>query len=382
MPNATMRPCCREESACGLQGQDRKRREPPYVAVVVGPRRLWGGCPSFGFVGLVRLVGTNPGGFDAGGPTRSPADEAVTSSTVPGQVAALLLALAWGTVGFGIIDLDTAIPPADPEFRGHWFLEGSNGLYVTALVMVPLLVVVLAPGQQRGVCRQLHVLAGCSASAALLCLDGSLLLLPFGFEMTVLLVWLPLRASTDGAPERVRWRALVAVVGTFAATALAFGPDAFTGRLLGILAGTLGLAIWLAWTAAASATLGPFVRGRWPLLLTGLAGAFLWSTYAVRMASDFWSGMRYAGTVDRISSQSGLALALAALPLGVAVGWLTVRLTTWTAAAASAGIGWFGVLNPGEVASIGVGWGLGVLAWSFALLVVSEATLHRRSRAA
>lgn len=45
-----------------------------------------------------------------------------------GRAWALLLALFWGFFpGFGLIDLETAIPPGDPEFRtlGFWRAAGE-----------------------------------------------------------------------------------------------------------------------------------------------------------------------------------------------------------------------------------------------------------------
>jgi hypothetical protein len=115
-----------------------------------------------------------------------------------------------------------------------------------------------------------------------------------------------------------------------------FGSDSYDPSLLSLLVGILGLAVWLAFAPNAGTTLGQFPvrpsRSNWPIFVIATLGAVLWSAYSVRAASDFWSGQRYTGVVDVISGQAGLAPALAALPPGVALGWLPVRLPMWTGA--------------------------------------------------
>ncbi|MGH3460946.1 MAG: hypothetical protein ACRDP9_05670 [Kribbellaceae bacterium] len=287
---------------------------------------------------------------------------------MPGRVVAVVLAVLWGILGFGLIDLDTAIPPEDPDFRGRWFLEGSNGLYLTSLVIVPLLVVAMAPVQLGAVCQQLHVLAGCAAVAALLCVDPLLMVRILLFELTAMLVWLPLREAAGGESRRARWWTLVVIVVTFFSLPLLFGADTYSLKTLGILLGLIGLPAWLVFAPAAATALGRFPvlpsRTTWPMFVVATLGAVLWSAYSVRVASDFWSGQRYTGLVDVVSGQAGVALALAALPVAVALGWLPVRLPMWTSTAVAAGVGWFAIRNPDEIVSFGAGSGVVAIVWA------------------
>jgi len=65
-----------------------------------------------------------------------------------GRSLALLAALLWAFApGYGLIDLSTAVPPGDPGFRTHWFLEGIWGLFTTVLVAAPLLAAALRPAR-------------------------------------------------------------------------------------------------------------------------------------------------------------------------------------------------------------------------------------------
>ena len=216
------------------------------------------------------------------------------ASVIAGRLLALVLSLMWGVFGFGLIDLETALPPGHPGFREHWFLEGSWGFFVTALVIVPLLVVVLEPARASATVGQLHVVAACCAAAAVLCLDGTLFALPIALEVTAWAVWMSLRglaklvaqvAPTGG--DTRQWWPFALVVGTYGVLPLLFGPDAYTVKVLGILAGVLGLAAWLAYAhawhtedgAAPDAVLadldrgaglswrrGPGTRSAWPRL--------------------------------------------------------------------------------------------------------------------
>jgi hypothetical protein len=167
---------------------------------------------------------------------------------------------------------------------------------------------------------------------------------------------------------------------------LLFGTDSYAPGLVATLVGIIGLAGWLVFAPAASTTLGRFPvqpsRLTWPMFFIAALGGVLWSAYAIRMASDFWSGERYTGVVDVISGQAGAALALAGLPLAVALGWLPVRLPMWTGATLGAGFGWFGLRNPDEVISPGAGWDVAAIVWAGTVLLISEVTLRRRLHAA
>jgi hypothetical protein len=62
-------------------------------------------------------MNASSGGFEK---LRQPlsAVNGATGSTAAGRVVAVILAVTWGTVGFGVIDLETAIPPEDPVVAG------------------------------------------------------------------------------------------------------------------------------------------------------------------------------------------------------------------------------------------------------------------------
>jgi len=308
------------------------------------------------------------------------------ASVIAGRLLALGLSLMWGVFGFGLIDLETALPPGHPGFREHWFLEGSWGFFVTALVIVPLLVVVLEPARAYATIGQLHVVAACCAAAAVLCLDGKLLALPIALEVTAWAVWGSLRGLAkrvaQGAPigrETRLWWPLALVVGTYGALPLLFGSDAYTVKVLGILAGVLGLATWLAYAPTRLVEDGaPRVRS-WPIWTGVLVSAGAWTWYAVSMAAAFWDGTRYAGAVDRISAQSGFALAVGLLPVVATLGCLPIRLPVWTASAAGAGLGSVAILYPNQLASPGAAWGLAAIIWFVVSVAVAETALRRRS---
>jgi hypothetical protein len=64
------------------------------------------------------------------------------------------------------------------------------------------------------------------------------------------------------------------------------------------------------------------------------------------MASEYRSGVRYTGLVDRIPAQSVLALAIVVLPIVAALGAASFRLPVWTAALSGAGFGAYCLLYP------------------------------------
>jgi hypothetical protein len=309
-------------------------------------------------------------------------------SATGGELLALLFSLLWGVFGFGLIDLETALPPGDPEFRTRWFLEGSWGVFVTALVIVPLLVVVLSPHRVFATVRQLHVVAVCAAAAAVLCLDPQLLTLPVALEATAWAVWAALRGPATVVPGRVapggewagqRWP-VVLVLGVYGVLPLLFGLETYTVSLASALVAVMGLSLWLAYSPEPPGNLRP---GRPRAVLLGVASlvwAAGWGWYAVSMATKSWAGVEYRGTVDRISAQSGFALAVAALPLVASLGWLPVREAVWTACVAGAGLGSFAILYPNQLASPGETWGVAAVVCSIVAIALAEATL-RRTRA-
>jgi hypothetical protein len=85
------------------------------------------------------------------------------------------------------------------------------------------------------------------------------------------------------------------------------------------------------------------------------------------------------GAVDRISAQSGFALAVGLLPVVATLGCLPVRLPVWTASAAGAGLGSVAILYPNQLASPGAAWGLAAIIWFVVSVAVAETALRRRS---
>lgn len=295
-------------------------------------------------------------------------------------LVALVLSLLWGLVpGFGLIDLDTAAPPGDPTFAGDWMLEGSWGALVTALVVVPLLVVALSPGRAIDVAKQLAALAACCAVAAVGCLNAGFLALPISLVLTAAALWpwrhIPASAGSGGGATR--WWPPVLVVATYIGLPLVlFGPGGLEVKSFGILTGLLALVAGLAY-------IGPARRGvvgstiSWPLLLMTGAAAGPWLGYALGMVRAYHDGMRYSGLVDRIPAQVVLGLAVVLLPVLAALGYLPSRLPVWTAAATAALFGWFAVLYPELRGSPGAFWGTAALVWSVALVLVAEIAPNR-----
>ena len=168
------------------------------------------------------------------------------------RLLALILSLLWGVPGFALIDLDTALPPGDPQFREHWFLESGWGLFITALVLIPLLAVSLAPALVRDVAHQLHIMAGCAVAAGALCLEVSMAGLAAGFVITAWVVWSPLRDEVQsyedgGQATRRRWA--LAVTAVYAGLPMFFGLEAYTVKVAIVLLGVLGPVLWLAFAS-------------------------------------------------------------------------------------------------------------------------------------
>jgi hypothetical protein len=298
-----------------------------------------------------------------------------------------VLSVLWAVApGFGVIDLDAALPPGDPDFRRHWFLEGSWGLFITALIVVPLLVVVLCPRGAWDAVSQLAAVACCGVVAGVMCLDVSFVLFPAELALTAWVVWLAIRAGLSQPTEpgaHGRRLPLVVVCATYIGLAALFGPDAWTLKIAGILLGMVGLAAWLAYAPSAYLDTNPGMRRSWPLLVMALVAAGPWIAYAANMAEEFRSGLRYTSSnIDRITGQTAFVWAVAALPVLAGLGRLRIRMSIWTAAVAGVGFGSFAVIYPHHLASPGAGWGIAAIAWSAAMVGVAEGTLWRTAKAA
>lgn len=293
-----------------------------------------------------------------------------------GQAVLVLFSLLWAIVpGFGLIDLDTAIPPGDPDFRQHWFYEGTWGLLVTALVVAPLLTGAVSPELAPDVARQQVVLVGCLTVAALFCLDPRFLVLPVGLGLSTWAWWVlvrPLdRSSRSHGP--LWWPLLLIAVGYLAIPLVVFGPDAFTAKTVGILVGLGGLILWLAYASRSSVGGVRRLSDRsWVLLTVVASAAGPWLAYAIQAAGNARDHDYSGSGIDRLVAQAAFPLCLLALLTAAAVGWISIRIAAWPAAVAGAGFGFFAVWYPQHVGSPGRGWGAAALAWSACLAIVAE----------
>lgn len=312
----------------------------------------------------------------------SPGSSRSRDASTAARLLALILSLSWGVLGFGLIDLETALPPGNPAFREHWFLESGWGLFITALVVVPLLVVALAPSHARDVAQQLHVMAGGAVAAGVLCLEPSMISLTAGFVITAWIVWSPLRGAAvavdDGGRRASRRRWAVAVVAVYAGLPMLFGLQAYTGKVVLLLVGVVGTAGWLAFASRVGMPGTPRQARSWWLVVVSLFWFGPWLVYAVTTAHAYWEGLRYVGMVERVSAHVAFALTLAVIPLVAAVGWLPIRLPVSTACIAGGGFGAFAWLYPTHLLSPGSTWGVTAIFGCVAMLSAAEITLWRR----
>jgi hypothetical protein len=301
-----------------------------------------------------------------------------------GQAVLVLFSLFWAFFpGFGLIDLITAEPPGDPEFRKHWFREGSWGTLVTSLIIAPLLATALRPGLASNAARHQMVLAGCFVMAAALCLDGQFLLLPIGLALSTGTWWALMRPASQSAWQ-VRplwWPLLLIGAGYLVLPGLAFGADAFTPHTVGTLAGVVALAGWLAHASPTSRGHLMSPGRRWILLLPVVVAALPWLGYSLEAASAA-RGDDYTGSgIDRLVAQAAFPTCVLVPPAVASFGWLPVRLAVWPAAVAGAGFGLLGVGYPEHLSSPGAGWGVAAAVWSTCLVILAESIVRSDARA-
>ena len=266
-----------------------------------------------------------------------------------GQFVAVSLSVLWALApGFGLIDLETAIPPANPEFRDDWFLEEA-GPPATVLIVAPVLVAAVRPAAATDVAKQQTVLVGCFVLAAILCMTGTFLILPIGLGLSTLAWWWPLHPmdAPTRQPNRIAiWWPYFLIGGGFVALPLLLlGPGAFTAKTIMMLAALAALVASLAHATPERATRPEHVpqqgagqvsgqvsgqmpgRVLWPLLVTTAVTAGPWLGYAWAVAADSRGGFEYISSgIDRVVAQSALGLIMVALPAAAAVRWLPVRL--------------------------------------------------------
>ncbi|GAA4286918.1 hypothetical protein [Georgenia daeguensis] len=146
-------------------------------------------------------------------PTTTPTTPATRASTTEratvARSSALVLALAWSTVGFATTDLWVVLPSPHPLFAGaHAMLEAGWGVTMTCLMVVPLLAMVVRPDLARAVAVQVALLAACTAPAGLLALDVAVVLLGVAQLLTAgIVAWVyrgrrPVHGEPRGEPRR------------------------------------------------------------------------------------------------------------------------------------------------------------------------------------
>ncbi|SHJ97533.1 hypothetical protein SAMN05443637_101379 [Pseudonocardia thermophila] len=235
------------------------------------------------------------------------------------RALAVVFALFWGVLFFGLVDLATAVAE-DPRFRHFLLVEAGWGLLYTVLVMLPLLAWAVRPAAT--ILLQ-QVLA---AAAAVL-----------------------VAAVAGFAPGQVL-------------PALFLEVSAFVPALV----------------ARRSLRFPPLsLRSCHPLLavlsLIALIGAVAYAVVVLRHA--------YAGVADddtwglaHLPMQAGFGLTIAGATVVVALaqgaGQPRWRVGTVFPALAAAGLGAFSLRWPDELASLGVTGGAAALVWAVALLVL------------
>lgn len=234
------------------------------------------------------------------------------------RAVAVVATLFWGFLWFGLIDL-LVVVTQDEEFHQHYLFESGWGLLYLVLVVVPLVVLVVHPGDavalaQLGVVTA-AVLAGAAWGSALPQLWNGL-----GLAITVAVL------AGLGRGGRVRWRrpdialSLLAVVGLPAA--VAYGD--------------------------------PLAR----------------NTTAVE---DITNG------VSHYPMQASLGLAVVGVTALAAVG--RGRVPAWTAAFTSAWLGVESIVYPNLAGSLGTTGGAFAVGWSV-LVVVAVELARRQERGA
>lgn len=247
---------------------------------------------------------------------------------IAARVVALVAALFWGVLFFGIIDL-LVVPVQDEEFFQFYLIETGWGLLYTLLVMLPLVLWAVRPGREVFLQQALA-----AAAAVLLCGLAAL------------------------APGQVF------VAGLLAGSALA--PAALAGQSLrpirGSLSGSSPLLGGLAVVAAASALV-----------------------YAMRMVHASYTGAVDDDTLGlmHLPMQAAFGLALAgSASISVLAGGANASGWRFSVVPAAASAVWLGVVSvvyPDHRGSLGTVGGTAAIAWGIAFAVA--ALLVRRNRA-
>lgn len=244
------------------------------------------------------------------------------------RVLAVVLALFWGVLFFGIIDLSVVVL-RDERFDEHYLLEAGWGLLYTALVMLPLVVWAASP---RTVVLLQQVLAAAGA---------------------VLVAGLAAMALGQVLPAAF-----------LAASALV--PAALAGRSLRLPRATPG-------------ELHPVLV---VLVVTALAGSVV---YAVAMVRASYAGVPDDNTwgLMHLPMQAALGLAVTGATAVVALAQ-AARRAHWRIglvfpAITAAGLGACSLVYPDHLGSLGTGGGAAAVLWALALLASGAVVRDRRT---
>jgi len=329
-------------------------------------------------------------------PTTSPPNARTADRATTSRAFALVLALAWSTLGFATTDLWVVIPPGHPLFAAdEAMLEAGWGVSFTCLVVLPLLALVVRPDLGRAVVVQLGVVAACTVPVAGLALDATLLFLGAALALTAAAVAWPARAGRRRRPgDRRRltlvWAAVTVVVfaglpwGGFMHTSGDFYPAGSRNGAILVLATVA--AAWLIAATAEGAGQPEDPEGaalRWSrraaVGVRGLAGRAVlgvvalgtvpWLVYVWHLS---WEG-RHADSyltngIDHWPAQAACALALLALPVAAVLGRGSAQLAGTTAGLTGVMLGAFSLLYPAVAASLGLLWGVLAVVWGAALI--------------
>jgi hypothetical protein len=233
------------------------------------------------------------------------------------RVVAGLLALFWGYLFYGLIDLLVFVQ--GKEFHASFQLETGWGLFFLLLVAAPLLAIALVPRRGLPAAVQQVMLAGLAMVVGAVLSESAKHLLPaIGLLMSAAVV-APLIGGLSKLWQRPgRW---------------SWGP---------VVALLVGAGPWLAYalSCAASARAGDHVDQTW-----GLAHF-------------------------PVQSALGLGIVLvAALAVTKPRGWV---VPAWSAGLCSAWLGVTSVVHPDLDASLGRVWGTAAAVWGVAIVVVAH----------
>lgn len=237
------------------------------------------------------------------------------------RILAAVLAVFWGLLFFGLIDL-TVVFDQTPGFYVAYLLETGWGLLYTVLVAAPLVALAIKPGL-TSLTAQLAVVAGCVGVTAIAAFSLGQLAPAAGLLLCSVLL--------DAASERP--------------TVLSRG----------------GLALW---------------RGRSPrrpVLLVGCLAVLPAVVLAADLVLGYWQRRPPTDDdtwwIDHWPMQAALALAIPAVAILASLmgpGW---RVSLWTAAVSAA---WWGAVSlwyPTHAGSLGTIGGWAAIIWAVALLL-------------